>query len=583
MGMKKVLLGCVVVVCFIGQLNASKKVLKTSVFFETDKHELSEEGKRELHQFIKENVKGLDYELLVQGHADKRGDLIYNDALSLRRANRVRELITTKGISSKLIELSHYGERNPNGNSNSKNHLSQNRRVDVILHIYEFNSVEEIQAALKENSVSEFEINPELKNLLKGKNGTKVLIEPNSFVDEMGKPISEKVEVVMDEAIKLEDWVANDLSTESNGKLLVSGGMMKISAKTMSGKEVRLDATKPLLVALPNSANQLDDKMEMFTSSTGGNWSAVGNRPLNLSGIEMRPFPKRKHAPLNYTNYTVDYSTKPRRPMMLYKPTEPHKPREMDMRWNVHWYTINKNKKEEKNIAAYHKNLDSYYKRMERFKKSDKKYKTSELNHQKDLMTYEEDLKDWFDSVEVIRENWELLPENVKIYRENDSLNKLYSIIHQKKVDEWKEERRDKIGAMAGKMDDIGITNTSALNTYVFTMNTLGWINCDRFYSVPKDQKREIIVQESDTSSKKVLLVLKNLNSSINLQKWKGKYANSQIPKNEEVMLFSFKVIEGKPHVCLKEIELGNNNVKMDFRPSSFAEIKEILAGFKRG
>ena len=94
------------IICLIGNVEASKKVFKTSIFFETDKHELSEEGKAELFQFIKENVKGRDYELLIQGHADKRGDLLYNDALSHRRANQVKELISTKGISPKLIELS---------------------------------------------------------------------------------------------------------------------------------------------------------------------------------------------------------------------------------------------------------------------------------------------------------------------------------------------------------------------------------------------------------------------------------------------------------------------------------------------
>lgn len=583
MGMKKIWLVCVALVCLFGQLEAGKKVLKTSVYFETDKHELSEVAQLELIQFIKENVKGKDYELLVQGHADKRGDLIYNDALSMRRANKVKKLISTNGISDDLIELSFYGERNPFGKSNSQKHLSQNRRVDVILHIYEFNTIAELQAALKENSVSEFEVNTSTKSILKAKNGSKVIIEPNSFVNKSGNRVNEKVKVTITEAIKLEDWVANNLSTESNGQLLESGGMMKITAQTISGDEVDLDPSKPILVSLPNSANQLDQRMQMFTSSNGANWSAItGNRPLNLSGIEMRPFPKSKHARLKLTPFEVDYSTKPRRPMKIYEPTEPHKPREIDMRWNIHWYTLNKKKKEQKNIADYHKNLDAYYKRMERFQKKDKKYKIAELDHQKDLMTYEEDLKAWFDSVEVIRENWKSLPVNAQAIREFDSLSNLYSIIHQKQIDDWRAERKVKIGEIADKMDDLGITNASALNTYVFTMNTLGWINCDRFINVPQSQKRKIVIADADTTSKKVLLVLKNMNSSMSLTKKGGEYVNNQIPKNEEVMVFSFKVVDGKPQVCLKEIELGEDEIKMDFKPSSFAEIKEILAGFKR-
>jgi len=145
--MKKLVVGCCALLCFAMNTSASKKVLKTSVFFETAKHELSEEAKMELFQFIKENVKGNDYELLIQGHADKRGDLEYNDALSLRRANKVKEVISSKGIANSLIELSFYGERNPKGRTNSSKHLSQNRRVDVILNIYEFKTIEEIQVS----------------------------------------------------------------------------------------------------------------------------------------------------------------------------------------------------------------------------------------------------------------------------------------------------------------------------------------------------------------------------------------------------------------------------------------------------
>ncbi|MBD77603.1 MAG: hypothetical protein CL840_01515 [Crocinitomicaceae bacterium] len=581
--MKKLLIGVGVLLLLSLSAEASKKVIKMSVYFETDKHELNDRFINELKHFVQENTKGKDFELLVQGHADHRGDLAYNDALSLRRANTVKNFIGEQGISKNLIELSFYGERNPKNHSKSSQHLSQNRRVDVILNIYEFETLEEIQDALKENSVSSFELDPRQEVLLKANNGSRVYIQPNSFVDQNGNLVNERVTVEISEAIKTEEWVANNLSTKTNGELLESGGMLKISAITESGTRVNIDPNKPILVSIPKRSNGRDQRMEMFTSNAGNIWAPIGERPLNLSGVEMREVPKRRYANLNYPKYKVDQSSAPKRPKRPNQPSEPHVPPEIDVHWNVHWYTIFKQKKVDKNVAEYNNQLEKYYNRLERYKRNHRRYRLAELEYEKKLRKYESDLKLWNAKVKWEREMWYSTPEFKAAKHIHDSTDNVYAMAYRKQIAKWKEERLEKIESLAGKMDDLGLTNNDALNTYVFTMNELSWINVDRFMKYPANQKRDVIIADNDTTRKKVMLVFKDMNSTLQLAKNNNHYYKNELPKNQKIYVFAFKVKDGKPQVFLKPLESEVREVKLNFRPSSFAEIKKILADFDRG
>ncbi|MDM0111521.1 OmpA family protein [Variovorax sp. J22R133] len=77
--------------------------------------------------------------VLVTGHTDRLGSDNYNNALSLARANTVRELLVRKGIDAKLIRTAGMGERQPVktdcvGNQQTPalvECLAPNRRVEV--------------------------------------------------------------------------------------------------------------------------------------------------------------------------------------------------------------------------------------------------------------------------------------------------------------------------------------------------------------------------------------------------------------------------------------------------------------------
>ncbi len=75
--------------------------------------------------------KNFGMKLILEGHCDSRGSAAYNDALSLRRANAVKEYLISKGVRESRIEVKGFGESKPVASNNTDEGRAQNRRVEV--------------------------------------------------------------------------------------------------------------------------------------------------------------------------------------------------------------------------------------------------------------------------------------------------------------------------------------------------------------------------------------------------------------------------------------------------------------------
>jgi outer membrane protein OmpA-like peptidoglycan-associated protein len=71
------------------------------------------------------------YEVLITGHADSRGESPYNLNLSQRRAEAVSQELLSKGIESERFIIHGYGEERPKLEGSHKAALQQNRRVEI--------------------------------------------------------------------------------------------------------------------------------------------------------------------------------------------------------------------------------------------------------------------------------------------------------------------------------------------------------------------------------------------------------------------------------------------------------------------
>src|SRR5207253_7863576 len=68
----------------------------------------------------------------IKAHCDSLGTHRYNDALSLKRANAVRQYVMSRGPEERIINIKGFGKRLPlNGNEDAKAR-ALNRRAEII-------------------------------------------------------------------------------------------------------------------------------------------------------------------------------------------------------------------------------------------------------------------------------------------------------------------------------------------------------------------------------------------------------------------------------------------------------------------
>lgn len=90
-----------------------KTVASTDVLFAFDSSQLKADADSKLQpiaDWAKCNPKGA---VIIEGHADPRGTVDYNQKLSARRAAQVRERLVALGVPSARIVMSVYGEQGP--------------------------------------------------------------------------------------------------------------------------------------------------------------------------------------------------------------------------------------------------------------------------------------------------------------------------------------------------------------------------------------------------------------------------------------------------------------------------------------
>ncbi len=101
------------------------------LYFLGDSDELTPESKLEIPKIFPAIAGHPSPEIVVVGHTDRVGSLTYNDALSLRRAERVRNDLVQRGIPREQIQVAGRGERAPIVPTDDEVAEPRNRRVEI--------------------------------------------------------------------------------------------------------------------------------------------------------------------------------------------------------------------------------------------------------------------------------------------------------------------------------------------------------------------------------------------------------------------------------------------------------------------
>lgn len=109
----------------------TKVVLNADTFFDFDKSTIKPEGRQILDQ-VAEQVSTIELETLIAtGHTDSTGPDAYNQKLSERRANSVKEYLISRGVPADRIYTEGKGESEPVATNATREGRAQNRRVEI--------------------------------------------------------------------------------------------------------------------------------------------------------------------------------------------------------------------------------------------------------------------------------------------------------------------------------------------------------------------------------------------------------------------------------------------------------------------
>ena len=103
------------------------------VFFESDSSDLTTTATATLDRQADWLSRYPRYRFVVEGHADERGTREYNYSLGARRAQTVRDYLTSRGVSASRMRTVSYGKERPVAVCNDISCWSQHRRAVTLL------------------------------------------------------------------------------------------------------------------------------------------------------------------------------------------------------------------------------------------------------------------------------------------------------------------------------------------------------------------------------------------------------------------------------------------------------------------
>ena len=105
--------------------------LSADVLFDFDKATIKPEGEHRLDELV-EQLRGVSLDsVIATGHTDSIGTEKYNQGLSERRADSVKEYLISKGVGQNRIEAEGKGEGQPVADNRTAAGRAQNRRVEL--------------------------------------------------------------------------------------------------------------------------------------------------------------------------------------------------------------------------------------------------------------------------------------------------------------------------------------------------------------------------------------------------------------------------------------------------------------------
>jgi outer membrane protein OmpA-like peptidoglycan-associated protein len=107
--------------------------ISAKVLFDTAKYNIKAGAAKTLKEVADLLNIYLGNGILIEGHTDSRGGLMYNQTLSENRANSVRKFFIKEGVDEKRMRIEGFGKLRPVSTNATAAGREQNRRVEIII------------------------------------------------------------------------------------------------------------------------------------------------------------------------------------------------------------------------------------------------------------------------------------------------------------------------------------------------------------------------------------------------------------------------------------------------------------------
>jgi OmpA-OmpF porin, OOP family len=111
--------------------NGCAALVEMPVNFEFDSAKVTGENIDHVKEYVIFMNDHVDYKAKIVGHTDSLGSKAYNQKLSLKRAEAVKEIIVKEGIDPQRLTTQGQGETSPIADNTTKIGQAQNRRIEI--------------------------------------------------------------------------------------------------------------------------------------------------------------------------------------------------------------------------------------------------------------------------------------------------------------------------------------------------------------------------------------------------------------------------------------------------------------------
>ena len=383
----------------------------------------------------------------------------------------------------------------------------------------------------------QFIIQPQKLTVVTGKKGLKITVDPSSLVKEDGSAVDGKIGLRLVELTSSDDLFRSNAATVSDGKLLASGGSYFIGMEC-NGQKLRLKEGRSMQVSFPVLKK---NEMELFYGERNEgddmNWKKASMllKPVyeSISFADTNPFE---------LNNSIPDSLSEMLPSRVYKSLDEtvyYYKRRMTLQELVD--TLNR-----KNAKVYLQTISYWPKKVPGSGYVDSNYLRLVygprfqyiLKRCKDMDEEERERKKRNEARDSITRNWK--PQSLA-----GQLQKYY--------------------APAG-------------------IQSLGWINCDRFYKYKEQTDVDIELPIALNESRiEYFIIYRSFNGLINARLDPDERSGivlQKMPVGESVTLIAFAKSKGTIYECKKDFVIEKDKkITAEFKTISLEELKNIFAG----